>query len=127
MPALLVAIATLGAFRSVTLEQSSWQGASFGMFATYDNVTSRAVRVRVDRPGGPLSVAVPTELEDDAVRLRVVPTDAGARRLAAALLRRPDAEGAGRVVVEVWRLRLRQDDGRLRATSERIAAGEAVR
>ena len=127
MPALLVAIATLGVIRSVTLEQSSWQGASFGMFATYENTTSRAVRVRLDRADGPVFVNVPADLDDDAVRLEVVPTDASARRLAAAVLRRPAADGAHRVVVEVWGLRFRQDGVRLRATSERIAGGQAVR
>ena len=129
MPALLVVVATVGVVRSVTLHQSSWHGASFGMFATYDNVSSRTVRVTLDGAGGasPVRVQLPAALEDDAGRLEVVPTDAGARRLAAEILERVPADRARRVLVEVWRVRVRDEGGDLRLGAEPLARGQASR
>lgn len=127
MPALLVLVATIGVVRSVVLDQSSWQGVSFGMFATYDNLASRTVRVTVDGPDGAFRARLPSGLDDDAVHLKVVPTDAAARRLAAATLEEVAGGRGGRVVVEVWRIRLDDHDGRLRLGTERLARGEAAR
>ena len=127
LPALLVIIAGIGVFRSVTLDQSSWQGVSFGMFARYDNSTSRVVHVTVDRPEGRARVGLPRELGDDADRLLVVPTDDAARRLASAVLDRVQSSGARSVVVEVWRLHLRPEGGHLRVTRQRLVGGEAAR
>lgn len=126
--ALLVAIATLGVARSITLDQSSWQGASFGMFATYESSRSRVVQVRVHGAGGEVAVPLPEGLADDGERLEVVPTGGAARRLAAAVLQRLPPASGQRVVVEVWGLRVtRDEDDRLRATRRRLAQGEAVR
>ena len=130
MPALLVVLATFGVARSVGLDQSSWQGASFGMFATYDNRTSRLVRVTVDGPGqdDPVRIQLPAELEDDAERLRVLPTDAAARRLAAETLERVPAGKGDRVAVEVRRLQIEpQGDAGLRLGVAPLAFGEARR
>lgn len=121
LPALLVVVAAIGTARTVTLHQSSWHGASFGMFATYDNVASRTVRITVDGA----AVPVPSGLADDAERLEVVPTDAGARRLAEAVL--PRAGGTRSVVVEVRRIHLRTAGGGLRLTTSALARGEALR
>ena len=125
--ALLAAIAVLGVARSVTMDQSSWQGASFGMFATYDNSTSRVVHATIHGRDGQARVQLPEDLADDAERLRVVPTDGAARRLAEDVLARVPAAKGQRVVVEVWRLRLSHvgDDDRLRATRQRLARAEA--
>jgi hypothetical protein len=126
-PALLVAVATLGVHRSITLDQSTWQGASFGMFATYDNSVSRIVRVTIDDPSGAKRATLPPDLRDDDLRLRVVPTAPGARRLARSVLERVRDDGAERVTVEVWRLRLRDRAGHLQLRMERIVSGVATR
>ena len=122
LPILLVAVASLGVYRSVTLEQSSWQGASFGMFATYDNVSSRAVIVRLIGPDGPTGLALPPGLDDDATRLEVVPTDRGARDLARKVSERPLPEGSTAVEVDVLRIVVTDD---LHLRFERIASGWA--
>jgi len=124
MPAVLVAIASLGVYRSATLDQSSWQGASFGMFATYDNRTSRTVAVTLVEADGARRVTLPEALRDDATRLTVVPTDGAAETLAREVLAR--ADDATAVVVEVQRLKLDADDG-LRITTVPIASGEVRR
>lgn len=121
-PALLMVVAAIGTARTVTLHQSSWHGASFGMFATYDNVASRTVRITVDG----VAVPVPPGLADDAERLEVVPTDAGARRLAEAVLART-AGGTRSAVVEVRRIHLRTAGGGLRLTTSALARGQARR
>jgi hypothetical protein len=126
-PALLVAIASLGVYRTSNVDQSSWQGVSFGMFATYDNTVSRIIRVTIDGPGGSYRADLPADLRDDATRLRVVPTDAAAAQLARAVLPRVAGDGATGVRVEVWRLRLRSREGVLRLHLEPLAAGEAAR
>jgi hypothetical protein len=128
MPVLLVGIAALGVYRSATLDQSSWQGASFGMFATYDNRSSRAVLVSVLDGPERRQVAMPAELEDDAERLRVVPTDAGAVDLAgevAAVLVEAGAPFDG-VEVEVRRLVVERSDDGLEVRTRRLAHGGAV-
>ncbi len=126
--ALLVVIAAVGVARSITLDQSSWQGASFGMFATYESSRSRVVHVRVHGAGGEVVVQLPGDLRDDGERLEVVPTDGAARRLATAVLHRLSRAGGQRVVVEVWGLRVtRDEDDRLRVTRRQLAHGEADR
>ena len=127
MPALLVLVATVGVGRSAALDQSSWHGVSFGMFATYDNVSSRTVRIILEGPDGPVRAHVPSALDQEAARLKVVPTDAGARRLASATFRRVPRGMARRVVVEVWRIHLDDEHGQLRLTAARLARGEASR
>lgn len=125
-PILLVGVAVLGVHRTMTLEQSSWQGASFGMFATYDNRASRIVRLTVDTGSGPRRALIPEDLQDDALRLRVVPTEDAAQRLARATLRRV-AQGPATVDVEVWRIQLEAQDGTLRLRLEPLVAARAAR
>ena len=125
IPALLAAIALFGVFRSITLDQSSWQGASFGMFATYDNRSSRTVRVTVQDGTDRHLASLPAELHDDATRLLVVPTDGAARDLAEEALRLIDPRAAATVVVEVRRVRVRDDDAGLSLRVEPMARGTA--
>ncbi len=125
-PLLLATVALVGVVRSATLDQSSWQGASFGMFATYDNDVSRTVVVTASLPDDPARVALPSHLHDDARQLQVVPTDARARRLAQATLRDATQDRATRVHVAVLGVRL-QDDGVLTLRFEQLASGEAQR
>jgi hypothetical protein len=125
MPLLLVTIATLGVLRHVTLDQTSWQGASFGMFATYDSRPSRAVIVTTTHGTDRTRVAVPAELEGDAERLRVVPTDGGAvdlaRSVAAALVRAGTPFDG--VEVEVRGLVVQRADDGLEIRTRRLADG----
>ena len=122
---LLVVVALVGVRHHVVRDQSSWQGASFGMFATYDNGNSREVVVTVDRGDGPARVTLPKDLRDDAQRLTIVPTEGGADALAGAVLERVEGEDTS-VRVEVRRLVL-DDDGTLRAHLETIVDAEASR
>jgi hypothetical protein len=124
--ALLVAVASLGVARSATLDQSSWQGASFGMFATYDNDVSRHVVVTVAGSRGRERVLLPEDLTDDAKRLQVIPTTVRAASLAAALLARIDGGPGDTVTVEVWRLVI-SHDGALRVRVAPLATGSAAR
>lgn len=128
MPALLVTVAALGVYRHATLDQTSWQGASFGMFATYDSRPSRAVIVRVADGTDVRQVALPTELEDDAERLRVVPTDGGAVDLArdvATALAHVGTPFDG-VEVEVRGLAIQRSDDGLEVRIRRLAHGGAT-
>lgn len=126
MPALLVVVAVVGVVRYHTLGQSSWRGVSMGMFATYDNETSRVVEVTVENAGGATRVSLPPDLADDRDRLKVVPTDGAARRLATAVLASAQPAGATRASVTVWRLHLDDRGGDLVATRRRLAHAEAV-
>lgn len=124
-PVLLAAIASLGVARAVTLDQSSWQGASFGMFATYDNDVSRIVRVYVEGPGGSVRSILPASLKDDATRLRVTPTESAAAALARQTLAVVRHDGATDVLVEVWRIHLDDLDGVLHLRTELLASARA--
>ena len=108
----------------MTLDQPSWQGASFGMFATYDNRSSRTVTVTVTEPERTYRASLPAALRDDAERLKVVPTDAHAEALAEAALELVRDEGASRVLVEVRRPVIREDES-LTLRFETIATGSA--
>lgn len=111
IPAVMVAVALFHAGRVVSVDQSSWQGAGFGMFATYDFDGTRAV-VAVASVGEEevqLSLEmVPPDLQRLA---RVAPTDATLIRIAE-LLRgvAPPETSAVRVGVRGPRL----DDGTVR-------------
>jgi hypothetical protein len=105
----LFVVAALGFRNHIVRDQSSWQGASFGMFATYENDISRTVIVTVDRGDGPERVALPSELDDDVRRLAVVPTKGAARDLARAVLDLVDGADVT-VTVEVRRVALEDDE-----------------
>jgi hypothetical protein len=122
---LLVVVALLGVRNHVVRDQTSWRGASFGMFATYDNDVSRRVIVSVDRGDGVQRVGLPDDLRDDVRRLRVAPTSGAARALARAVLERVP-EGPATVRVEVRGLSLDAGES-LRAHLETIVDAEASR
>jgi hypothetical protein len=103
-PTLLVLVALVQVQRVAQLDQSSWSGAGFGMFATIDGDNYRSVRGYVRTPEGLERVPLPRELTRQGFEVRVVPTDRRARALARAWQSElgPDAPP---LVVEVWRLR----------------------
>jgi hypothetical protein len=124
-PAVLLAIiAVVGVRNHVHRDQSSWEGASFGMFATYENHVSRLVVVTVTGPDGPFRAALPDDLQDDAQRLRVVPSQAAADRLAQAVAERVRDDGATGVEVALWRIGLGTEDG-LRLRLHEVLTGTA--
>lgn len=106
-PAVLLAvIAVLGTYNHVDHDQSSWEGASFGMFSTYENHVSRVVLVTVVGPDGRVQALLPPDLRDDALRLRVAPSQGAIDRLARDVLGRVEDEGATSVEVELRTLHL---------------------
>jgi hypothetical protein len=124
-PAVLLAVvALLGVRNHSVRHQTSWRGASFGMFATYENDVSRVVVVVLDKGDGPTRVTLPDSLADDVLALRVVPTDAHAAELARAVLDLVD--GPARVDVTVRKIVLSGDD-QLTLRYRPLASGEAHR
>jgi hypothetical protein len=105
---LLLVIAVVGVRNHIVRDQSSWQGVTFGMFATYENNVSREVVVTVDRGDGPERVSLPDSLDDDVRRLEVVPTDGAAASLARSVLDLLD--GPADVDVTVRKIVLTGDD-----------------
>jgi hypothetical protein len=99
VPALILAVAAVHAVRVMTLDQSSWKGGGFGMFATYDHEVTRAVVILVDRGDG-FEVADPGPDDGDTqARLRALPRERDVTAYAHTVLSRlPDAR---RVVIEV--------------------------
>lgn len=122
----LALIALIGVRNHVDHDQSSWEGASFGMFATYENHTWRVVEVTVTGADGPYQAALPPDLADDATRLRVAPSADAARRIAEAALDRIDDAGPVRVDVVLWGVVLDDDDG-FRLRYGELQRGEASR
>jgi hypothetical protein len=101
VPALLLAVAGFQVVRVVTLDQSTWIGGGFGMFATYDYDDTRVVTGWYEAPGSRPAVTAPIST-DLLLRARVVPSEANARRVAEAILETGEAPaGATAVVVEV--------------------------
>jgi hypothetical protein len=121
---LLVVVAVVGVRNHVVHDQSSWQGASFGMFATYENDSSRSVAVTVDGGSGPQRVSLPKDLQDDVRRLEVTPSDAAATRLASAVTERV---GAGVTVEVVVRRVVLDGDDPLTLHYDPLASGSARR
>lgn len=115
-PLLLVCVALLQVYRVNTLDQSSWSGAGFGMFATIDNETYRLIRGYVVEPAGEQRVVLPGELTRQAFEVRVVPTDSRVRALAEAWRERA-AVGDQPFAVEVWTLDFDSDTPSLTATA----------
>lgn len=102
-PLLLIAIAGLQVVRVQTMDQSSWSGAGFGMFATIDNETYRLVRGYTVDADGERAVGLPGELREEAFELRVVPSASRAAALGQRWREKSGVEG-DEFVVEVWRV-----------------------
>lgn len=98
IPTLLVVLATAGIVRYHELDQSSWRGGSFGMFATYEHDRARTVVITAVHGTERRTVTIPEDLKDLRDRAVVVPHGSAAAELAHRLL---DHTGADRVVLEV--------------------------
>lgn len=109
VPLVLLSVAALQIARVVAIDQSSWQGAGFGMFATYDFDDTRAVvAIAVGEDGsGELLPVEPIGI-DRYRRARVTPTDEILREIGRRLVPTAPA-GTQRVRIEVRGPRLEGD------------------
>jgi len=97
-PILLLAVATVAVVRFHWVQQSSWQGAGFGMFATHDYVPSRALRATASIGGTDRAVPIPAGLGSRVERVLAAPGDAAMVSLAEDLRSWAGADG---LVLEV--------------------------
>lgn len=84
----VVLVAIWGAWRFNVHDQPSWKGATFGMFARVDNLSTRVARAyAIDVDGDEQRVPLPPDLSDEYERALALPTegrvDALARRWSA--------------------------------------------
>ena len=84
VPIVLVAVAGLQVGRAARLDQSSYAGFGFGMFATYENELSRWTEVTVTTEEGIQIPARPDAALDLAAQ--EVPTESNVEALAASVL-----------------------------------------
>ncbi len=96
-----IALAQLGGL-------SPWLGGGFGMFATIDSRSERHLAALLETPGLRRPVRIPGELEDLALRTRVLPTEARLRHFGARLLAYEEERlgmPGGRLTLQLWRTR----------------------
>jgi len=117
--ALLVVLACAQIALAFAAGLSPWKGGGFGMFATTDHGGFRRVRAYAIGAEGERPLALPPELQRDALRAATWPAQCALRRVAEGLAESGAAAAAEAVRVEVWRTRF---DDALRPTQERIAA-----
>lgn len=98
-PVVLVALALISIHRFHDVQQSSWQGFGFGMFATYDNYSSRYVRIDIEVDATVTRVDASDRFRSLVERSRVAPGGDDPRELA---LRVRQVTDADRVTVEIW-------------------------
>jgi len=112
VPVLMVVVAGLGAWRYHNHQQTSWRGASIGMFATVDAPANRLVRgvVQPDEVGADTALFTPPRsLDGERARALVTPTSGNLRALADAWA--PIVPDGRLVRVEVWATRFRSGPG----------------
>lgn len=114
VPLLMVAVAALSTWRYHQHDQTSWRGASVGMFAMIDAPANRLVRGVVqpddaDADAEPELYTPPKAVDEERVRALVTPTEGNLRRLADAWS--PEVEDGRLVRVEVWATRFRSGPG----------------
>lgn len=102
VPAVMVTVALLQHARATTVHQSSWSGAGFGMFATYESELSRFMRVFLADGNGPRVVELPAPLSRQAFEASVVPTHERLAALAQRVRSMLEVPRTTTVRVEVW-------------------------
>ena len=103
IPLLLVVVACLQIGRAAALDQSSFAGFGFGMFATYENRLSRWIDVEVATSDGETTFVAPDP--GTAFAALDVPTESNLRRIGAeALAATPEAAQA---TVTLWTIDVR--------------------
>ena len=92
VPVLLTGVAFLQIGRAAVLDQSSYAGFGFGMFATYENELSRWTEIHVtDADGDRFRIKVDPGLD---LAAQEVPTRSNVERVAAAALESDDSYAA---------------------------------
>lgn len=109
VPAVLVAVALLQLGRAHLLDQSSWSGAGFGMFATYESEATRFVLLEVEAEDGSTRT-VPAPAGPSTRAALVVPTRAALREVVDEA--RSQVDGAIRGAT-VWAIRFDADSGQV--------------
>jgi hypothetical protein len=110
-PLLITVLALNHMWRAQSVDQSSWKGGGFGMFASVDSETARTVRAWIVGPGAEQERVDLGPVATHAYEALVVPTEENLRRIARALLRtHVDARS---VHVEVRRARFDGERDRL--------------
>lgn len=95
-PAILLSVAGLQIYRVHTIDQSTWSGFGFGMFATYDGESARwASAFVVDEFGEAEQVGFPSVDFDVYAAAIVAPSDSNVRHLAQAAAREIREAGLG--------------------------------
>lgn len=106
VPGVLLAVAAVQGWRVVEHDQSTWSGAGYGMFATYDNEDTRFVTATLTvADGAQRREFVPGELARLAFEARVTPSAERVQHLADQWLARSAREVAA-VDVTVWGIEL---------------------
>ena len=103
IPLLLVVVACLQIGRAAVLDQSSFAGFGFGMFATYENRLSRWIDVEVAAADGESTFVDPDPSTSFAAL--DVPTESNLRRVGAAALAK--ADGASKATVTLWTIEVK--------------------
>jgi hypothetical protein len=104
-PLLLAAVGLLQILLAHQAGLSPWLGGGFGMFATIDSRSERHLVVFADSPGLIRELEIPESLEEEAERVRALPTEARMRSLARNLVSgaRHRLPGLSRVRIQLWR------------------------
>jgi hypothetical protein len=97
VPLVLVVVSVIHQVRVRTLDQSSWHGSGFGMFATFDGAHSRVVLAWRDGDDSPLPVVA----SDATTRARILPSRSNARAVAEDVAAAIGAAPGERLRVEV--------------------------
>lgn len=90
VPIVVAVCALVSIIRYHTVQQSSWRGGSYGMFATYEAAQARTV-IALVADGEPMLIPIPDDLRTLADRAEVVPGGHAPVELADALAERTDA------------------------------------
>lgn len=120
MPGLLLLIGVVHQVRVRTLDQSSWHGTGFGMFATYDSAQTRAVRAWTMPGREPLAVDESTVVEE----ARIVPTEANARAAAQRIAADAGLPAGSRVLIEIRGVEVERSGSTLFVTTVSLAEVE---
>ena len=106
-PGLLVAVALAQIALALGLDLSPWLGGGFGMFATIESRSERHLVALADSPGLIRQVAIPERLDESALGVRALPTQARLRALAAriAAAERKRVPGIRGIRLQLWRTR----------------------
>ena len=116
-PIILVVVALVAIERYHRVDQSSWRGIGFGMFATYEYVPGRSARIVATFDGQERGVDLPEELQGRLRRVLVAPGDRGAVTLAEDIRRQL---GADAVVLQLLGHDVDSTGPRLRITLKEL-------